>query len=212
MVAPKGPGATLRWRFQRGEGIPALIAVHRESSRGDAASLMLGWANAIGCARAALLRTTFAAEAESDLFGEQAVLCGGMLGLIRSAFDVLVDAGYPPEVAYIECCHELKQVADLVYERGLLGMTQAISNTAEFGAYEAAGVIADDATRDRLRAILADVRSGAFAQRMMADHACGAAKIESHRRDLADDQIEQASATVRSYMPFLQQGDTSDSQ
>ncbi|MFZ9882596.1 MAG: ketol-acid reductoisomerase, partial [Phycisphaerales bacterium] len=135
LVAPKGPGATLRARFEEGRGIPALVAVERENAAGEARSLALAWAAGIGCARSGLIETTFAAEAESDLFGEQAVLCGGLLALVHEAYALLVEAGYPPEVAYIECCHEVKQVADLLYARGPDGMRRAISDTAEFGAF-----------------------------------------------------------------------------
>ncbi len=204
MVAPKGPGATVRMRFERGEGIPALLAVKQASLSGDSERLALGWAAGIGSARAAIIRTTFAAEAESDLFGEQAVLCGGMIGLMRAAFETLVQAGFAPEIAYLECCHEVKQVADLMYERGLVGMTKAISNTAEFGMHEAASRIVDDATRERMRALLADVQSGDFARRVEADHDAGLRWLLSQREALGASDIEHASAQVRSFMPFLQ--------
>ena len=210
MVAPKGPGTTLRQRFELGQGIPALFAVHQESTRANAEQLGLAWASGIGSARAAIIRTTFAAEAESDLFGEQAVLCGGMTGLILAAFETLVEAGYPPELAYIECCHEVKQVADLVYERGLGGMMQAISNTAEFGAYHAAPKLVDDAMRHKMHAILEDIRSGAFAKQMSDDHAAGSPWINAQRTALRDHGIEQASRVVRSYMSF--QTDSSSQQ
>ena len=137
MVAPKGPGTTLRDRYTAGQGLPCLLAVDRESSRNDARALALAWANAIGSARAGIIVTTFRDETETDLFGEQAVLCGGMTSLILAAFETLVEAGYPAELAYLECCHEVKQIADLVYQRGIAGMMQAISNTAEFGAMQA---------------------------------------------------------------------------
>jgi ketol-acid reductoisomerase len=132
LVAPKGPGATLRARFEEGLGIPALVAVERENAAHTARSFALAWGAGIGCARSGLIATTFAAEAESDLFGEQAVLCGGLLALVHESYALLIEAGYSPEVAYIECCHEVKQVADLLYARGPDGMRRAISDTAEF--------------------------------------------------------------------------------
>jgi ketol-acid reductoisomerase len=203
MVAPKGPGATLRARYARGEGIPCLFAVHQDSAAGDAEALGLAWAAGIGCARAAIVRTTVADETETDLFGEQAVLCGGMTALMIAAFETLVEAGYPPALSYMECCQEVKQVADLVYERGLSAMMRAISNTAEFGAWDAGDVVVDDAVRGRMRDLLADVRSGVFAERLIADHAAGAPRLDSCRAALAAAPVEAAGADVRSWMPWL---------
>ncbi len=203
LVAPKGPGTTLRERYQRGQGIPALIAVERESPRGDARSLALAWANGIGCARAGILETTFAHETETDLFGEQTVLCGGLMGLVVAAFETLVAAGYPPELAYIECCHEVKQVADLVYARGLSGMRAAISNTAEFGAFTAAPRVVDEGVRRTFAAILDEIRDGRFATRMLADHAAGDPWFAAQRREGERHPIEEAGERVRSLMPWL---------
>ena len=209
MVAPKGPGRTLRARFQAGLGIPCLFAVHQQApppadgpgaGAADAEAIGLAWAHGIGCARAAVVYTTVADETETDLFGEQSVLCGGMTELILAAFGVLVEAGYPPELAYLECCHEVKQVADLVYERGLSGMTSAISNTAEFGAYASGPVVVDEATRARLRGILDRVRDGSFAATLRADHARGFPWFEERRRILREHPIEAAGSTVRSWM------------
>ncbi len=203
MVAPKGPGTTLRMRYERGEGIPCLFAVHQESSPQNAEKLGLAWANAIGCARAAIVYTTFAHETETDLFGEQTVLCGGMTELILAAFETLVEQGYPPELAYLECCHEVKQVADLVYEHGLAGMMQRISNTAEFGAYSAGPIIIDDHVRQNIREILKSIRNGAFAESLCKDHSRGFPWFEQQRQKLRQHPVEPAGSAVRAMMPWL---------
>ena len=203
LLAPKGPGTTVRERFLMGQGIPALMAVHRENKAQTARSLATAWGAGIGCTRSGLLETTFAAEAESDLFGEQAVLCGGVIGLIEAAYEIAIAAGYPPEVAYIECCHELKQVTDLLYARGPDGMRRAISDTAEFGAFVAARTLIDDGVRARMSALLTDVRSGAFAARFMRDYNDGHREFECWRADARAHPIEAASARVRALMPWL---------
>jgi ketol-acid reductoisomerase len=203
LVAPKGPGATVRARYEEGRGIPALVAVERENARGEARALALAWAAGIGCARCGLIETTFAAEAESDLFGEQAVLCGGLLALVHEAYALLIEAGYPPEVAYIECCHEVKQVADLLYARGPDGMRRAISDTAEYGAFVAEKTLVDEHLRAKLRGLLADVRSGAFARRFMQDHDGGHPEFGAWRRAASGHPIEAPSARVRAMMPWL---------
>lgn len=203
MVAPKGPGTTLRHRFLDGHGIPCLLAVHQQSTTGDAESLALAWANGIGCARSGIIYTTFADEAETDLFGEQAVLCGGMTWLILAAFETLVEAGYPPELAYLECCHEVKQVADLVYERGIAGMTKAISNTAEFGAYDAGPKVVDDHVRASMQAMLEQIRSGEFAMKMNTDHSTGFHWFAQQRETIQKHAIEAAGRRVRALMPWL---------
>jgi ketol-acid reductoisomerase len=203
LVAPKGPGTTLRERFVRGQGIPALVATHQESPQGDARALALAWANGIGCARAGILETTFAHETETDLFGEQTVLCGGLMGLVVTAFETLVNAGYPPELAYIECCHEVKQVADLVYARGLAGMRAAISNTAEFGAFTAAPRVVDESVRGEFLRILEAIRDGSFARRMLDDHAAGDQWFNAQREASAKHPIERAGERVRALMPWL---------
>ncbi len=203
LVAPKGPGTTLRERYVQGQGIPALIAVEQESPRSDARSLALAWANGIGSARAGILETTFAHETETDLFGEQTVLCGGLTGLVVAAYETLVAAGYPPELAYIECCHEVKQVADLVYHRGLAGMRAAISNTAEFGAFEAADRIASPAVRAEFRRVLEEIRSGAFARRMIEDHDRGGVWLDAQRVASRQHPIESTGERVRALMPWL---------
>jgi len=208
MVAPKGPGTTLRARYEAGQGIPGLLAVHqeRDASDGGATALDLAraWAAAIGCGRAGVVRTTFEAEAVTDLFGEQAVLCGGMMGLAQAAFETLVEAGYPPLLAYTECVHEIKQVADLLYARGPAGMRRAISNTAEFGAYRAAPEIADEHVRATMRRLLDEIRSGRFTCRMQADHDAGAPWFRAARTAAAEHPMERAGAEVRALMPWLE--------
>ncbi|MBL9149493.1 MAG: ketol-acid reductoisomerase [Phycisphaerae bacterium] len=203
LVAPKGPGTTLRERFLRGQGIPALVAVEQDSPTGDARARALAWANGIGSARAGIVETTFAHETETDLFGEQTVLCGGLSALVLAAFETLVEAGYPPDLAYIECCHEVKQVADLVYSRGLAGMRAAISNTAEFGTFVAEPRLATDALRTEFKKILDEIRNGSFARRMVDDHAGGDRWLASERARLAAHPIEKAGERVRSLMPWL---------
>jgi ketol-acid reductoisomerase len=203
LVAPKGPGTTLRERYAEGLGIPGLVAVAQENGDRTARSFALAWANGIGCARAGVLETTFAAETETDLFGEQTVLCGGLAGLVVAAYETLVEAGYPPELAYIECCHEVKQVADLVYARGLAGMRAAISNTAEFGSFEAEAKVAGPAVRAVFASILAEIRDGSFARRLVADHADQDRWLNERRRLSRQHPIEETGERVRSLMPWL---------
>ncbi len=203
LVAPKGPGATVRARFSEGRGIPALFAVERENAANSARAMALAWGAGIGCARCGLIEASFAAEAESDLFGEQAVLCGGLMALVHESFALLLEAGYSREVAYIECCHEVKQVADLLYARGPDGMRRAISDTAEFGAFVAEEALVDDHLREKLRALLGDVRSGAFARRFMKDHDAGHPQFAAWRAASREHPIEGASAQVRALMPWL---------
>ena len=208
MVAPKGPGTTLRARYQQGQGIPALLAVQQERDAvgggPTAHALACAWAAGIGCGRAGVVRTSFEAEAVTDLFGEQAVLCGGMMGLAQAAFETLVEAGYPPLLAYTECVHEIKQVADLLYARGPAGMRRAISNTAEFGTYRAAPAIADEHVRTTMRRRLGEIRSGAFTRRMQSDHDAGAPWFRAAREAAAAHPMERAGADVRALMPWLE--------
>ena len=203
LVAPKGPGATLRARFEEGLGIPALFAVERENAAQTARAFALAWGAGIGCARSGLIEASFAAEAESDLFGEQAVLCGGLLALVHESYALLVEAGYSPEVAYIECCHEVKQVADLLYARGPDGMRRAISDTAEYGAFVAERAMADPALRARLQGLLRDIQDGTFARHFMDDYAKGHPGFNAWRREASGHPIEAASANVRALMPWL---------
>ena len=205
MVAPKGPGTTLRARFLEGQGIPALVAVHQESQAGLDRARALAWANGIGCVRAGLIMTTFADECRTDLFGEQAVLCGGMTWLVLAAYEALVARGYPPELAYLECCHEVKQVADLMYERGISGMMEAISNTAEYGAHLVGPEIQQAiASPDLLRTVLDRIESGAFASTMLEEYRTGFEAFNAARQHLRDHPIEAAGRSVRALMPWLQ--------
>jgi ketol-acid reductoisomerase len=203
LVAPKGPGETLRRLFCEGRGLPCLFAVHQDSPAGDAEAVGLAWAAAIGAARSAILFTTFSDETETDLFGEQAVLCGGLSALVRAAFEALVEAGYPPELAYLETCHEVKQVADLIYRHGLAGSCRSISATAEFGAYRAGERLIDGGCRERLRELLEEIRDGTFAAALRGDHERGFPWFSAQRSRALDHPMERAGDTVRSYMPGL---------
>lgn len=202
MVAPKGPGTLLRSLFVEGKGLPALMAVSQDAS-GHARKSALAWAAGIGSLRAAVVETTFAAETETDLFGEQVVLCGGLTALTKAAFETLVEAGYEPEFAYLECVHELKQVADLLYERGLTGMREAISNTAEYGDHTRGPRIVPDSVRREMRCILGEIRSGAFAQEWMAEARAGGKHLRGMREADRTSAYEKAGAAVRSLMPWL---------
>ncbi len=200
MIAPKGPGTLLRSSFEQDLGIPALMAIHQNAT-GNAKQTALAWAAGIGCARAAIIETTFAEETETDLFGEQVVLCGGLTALCKAAFETLVDAGYTPEFAYLECVHELKQVADLLYARGLSGMRDAISNTAEYGDLTRGPRIINEHVRAEMRSVLAEVRNGAFAKEWIAEHRSGGKQFQKLYVADTDKAFENAGATVRSWMP-----------
>ena len=204
MVAPKGPGKTVRDRFVMGQGIPSLFAVHADGVNAiNTRALGLAWANGIGSLRAAIIETTFAAEAETDLFGEQSVLCGGMLALVKVAYETLVDAGYPPMLAYIECCHELKQVADLMYARGPSGMRDAISTTAEFGAFDAEHILLTEQLRADFKRILTSVQDGTFAGRFQSDANDGFARLKKMQDAAQSHPIEAAGRAVRALIPWL---------
>lgn len=210
MVAPKGPGALVRSLYAQGRGVPALMAVHQDVS-GRARSKALAWADAIGATRAGVVETTFQIETETDLFGEQAVLCGGLSALMQAGFETLVEAGYPPEFAYLECVHELRQIADLIYRHGLAGMRRRISNTAEYGDVTRGPRIIDDHVRARMREILAEVRNGRFAREWLAEARAGSPTLTKTRSGEATDgtgdgpsaSFERAGAFVRSLMPWL---------
>ena len=206
MVAPKGPGKTVRDRFVMGQGIPCLFAVHANGANAEnTRALGLAWANGIGSLRAAIIETTFAAEAETDLFGEQSVLCGGMLALVKVAYETLVEAGYPPMLAYIECCHELKQVADLMYARGPSGMRDAISTTAEFGALDAEHILLTEQLRADFKRILNSVQDGTFAARFQRDADDGFARLKKMQEAALQHPIEAAGRAVRALIPWLKE-------
>lgn len=202
MVAPKGPGTLLRSLYVQKKGLPALLAVHQNAS-GKAKEIALAWAKGIGSTRAGVVETTFACETETDLFGEQVVLCGGVSALTKAAFETLVEAGYEQEFAYLECVHELKQVVDLLYERGLTGMRDAISNTAEYGDLTRGPRIIGDTVRREMKRVLDEIRSGAFAREWMKEHRGGGQNFRRlHDRDV-DTPYERAGREVRGLMPWL---------
>jgi ketol-acid reductoisomerase len=199
MVAPKGPGDVVRRLFTEGYGTPALIAVHQDAS-GRARELALAYAVGIGAGRAGILETTFREETETDLFGEQAVLCGGTAELIRAGFETLVEAGYQPECAYYECLHEMKLIVDLIYEGGLEHMRAVVSDTAEFGDYTRGRRVIDEHVRDEMRAILGDIQSGAFAREWIADMDAGESRLRSLRSEAAQTSLAQVGAELRGLM------------
>lgn len=202
MIAPKGPGALLRSLYVDGKGLPSLLAVHQDAT-GAARRTALRWAWGIGALRAGVIETTFAAETETDLFGEQVVLCGGVSALTKAAFETLVDAGYDAELAYIECVHELKQVVDLLYERGLAGMRDRISNTAEYGDLTRGPRLVTQQTREEMRRILQEVRSGAFAKEWIDEHRRGQPRFRQLYEADANSLYEKTGQWVRGLMPWL---------
>ena len=203
MVAPKGPGHRVRETYQEGQGVPALFAVHHDAS-GKARQVALSYAAGIGAGRAGILETTFAEETETDLFGEQAVLCGGVSALVKASFETLVEAGYQPEIAYFECLHELKLIVDLMYRGGLTYMRHSISDTAEYGDYVSGPRVVDARTRATMKQILEEVRSGAFAKRWIDENETGKKTFLATRAAERDLQIEKVGAELRSMMPFLE--------
>ncbi|HVV64013.1 MAG TPA: ketol-acid reductoisomerase [Rhizomicrobium sp.] len=201
LVAPAGPGAALRANYVNGEGYIGLFAIHRDVS-GSTKALALSYGSAIGCG-AGLIETTVREETETDLFGEQTVLCGGSSELVRAAFDTLVEAGYAPELAFFECLHQLKLLVDLMHTRGIAGMYRAISNTAEYGAYRAGPRVIGAETRAQMRGVLADIRSGAFAREWMMENAAGGGAFEALRQRAAAHPIEAVGERLRAMMPWL---------
>ena len=202
MVAPKGPGHLVRRTFTDGKGVPALIAVEQDP-QGNGKELALSYAAAIGGARAGVIPTTFEAETVTDLFGEQAVLCGGLEGLIMSGFEVLTEAGYEPEMAYFECLHEMKLIVDLIYEGGLANMNYSISDTAEFGGYLSGPRIIDEGAKDRMREVLKDIQSGSFTKRLVANVEGGNKELEGLRDKLSQHPIEKTGEELRDMMSWV---------
>jgi len=202
MVAPKGPGHLVRRQFTEGSGVPGLIAVEQDAT-GNARALALAYAKGIGCTRGGVIETTFKDETETDLFGEQAVLCGGASELVQAGFETLVEAGYDPEMAYFECLHELKLIADLMYEKGLAGMRYSISNTAEYGDYTRGKRVITDETRAAMRQILAEIQSGDFAREWIAENRAGQESFKRMRAEQADTQIEGVGGELRSHMDWI---------
>lgn len=202
LVAPKSPGDMLRNEYRAGRGVPALIGVHHDAS-GEALDLALAYADGLGCTRAGVLQTTFAAETETDLFGEQAVLCGGLSELVKAGFETLVEAGYDPQLAYFECLHEMKLIVDLVYTRGLSGMRAEVSDTAEYGDYVSGPRVIGDASRTAMKEILDEIQSGAFARKWIEEARCGGREFERLREQERAHAIESVGDALRSRMAWL---------
>ena len=202
MIAPKGPGHLVRRQFTEGSGVPGLVAVAQDAT-GAARSLALAYAKGIGCTRGGVIETTFKDETETDLFGEQAVLCGGASELVQAGFETLVQAGYDPEMAYFECLHELKLIVDLMYEKGITGMRHSISNTAEYGDYTRGKRVITEQTREAMRKILAEIQSGDFAREWIAENRAGQESFKRMRAEQADTQIEHVGAELRSHMDWI---------
>ena len=202
MIAPKGPGHTVRSEYQRGAGVPCLVAVDQDAS-GNAQDIALSYASAIGGGRAGIIETTFREECETDLFGEQAVLCGGLTSLIKAGFETLVEAGYAPEMAYFECLHEVKLIVDLIYEGGIANMRYSISNTAEYGDYISGPRLIDESVKERMKEVLDDIQSGRFARDWVLENAAGQASFKATRRREAEHQVEAVGAELRGMMPWI---------
>jgi len=202
MIAPKGPGHLVRSEYQRGGGVPCLMAIHQDSS-GKAKDLALSYASAIGGGKSGIIETTFKDECETDLFGEQSVLCGGLVELIKAGYETLVEAGYPPEMAYFECLHEVKLIVDLIYEGGIANMNYSISNTAEYGEYITGKKIIDEKTKERMKEVLKDIQTGKFAKQWMDENKNGQKNFLKMRKELADHPIEKVGKKLRSLMPWI---------
>jgi ketol-acid reductoisomerase len=202
MIAPKGPGHTVRSEYQRGGGVPCLVAVAQNSS-GNALEIALSYASAIGGGRAGVIETTFKEECETDLFGEQAVLCGGLTQLIQAGYETLVEAGYAPEMAYFECLHEVKLIVDLIYEGGMANMRYSISNTAEYGDYTRGPRIVTAETKAEMKRVLDDIQSGRFARDWVLENKAGQASFKAMRRRAAEHPIEQVGEKLRAMMPWI---------
>jgi len=202
MVAPKGPGHTVRSEYLKGGGVPSLIAIHQNAT-GNAKAIALSYASANGGGRAGIIETNFREETETDLFGEQAVLCGGASALVQAGFETLVEAGYAPEMAYFECLHELKLIVDLMYEGGISTMRYSISNTAEYGDYVTGPRIVTEETKKEMKRVLTDIQTGKFARDFVLENQAGQPLLKARRRLGAEHQIEQVGAQLRSMMPWI---------
>jgi ketol-acid reductoisomerase len=202
MVAPKGPGHTVRSEYLRGAGVPSLVAIGQDAS-GAALELALSYASGLGAGRSGIIETTFREECETDLFGEQTVLCGGLTSLILAGYETLIEAGYAPEMAYFECLHEVKLIVDLIYEGGIANMRYSISNTAEYGDYTRGPRIIDSSVKARMKEVLEDIQSGRFAKEWMLENAAGQPSFKALRRRAADHPIEQVGERLRGMMPWI---------
>jgi ketol-acid reductoisomerase len=202
MIAPKGPGHTVRSEYQKGGGVPCLVAIDQNPS-GNALEIALAYASAIGGGRAGIIETNFREECETDLFGEQAVLCGGLTALIQAGFETLVEAGYAPEMAYFECLHEVKLIVDLIYEGGIANMRYSISNTAEYGDYTRGPRVVTDETKKEMKKILNEIQTGQFVRDFMQENAVGQPSFKAMRRRSAEHQIEEVGGKLRAMMPWI---------
>ena len=211
MVAPKGPGHIVRAQYQEGKGVPALIAIQKGSSQ-DAKKIALAWAKGIGSTRAGVIQTTFREETETDLFGEQAVLCGGASALVEAGFETLVEAGYQPEMAYFECLHELKLIVDLMVESGISGMRFSISETAEYGDYTRGPKVIGKPSRNAMKKILTDIQNGKFAREWIREAANGYPNYKQYQKDSVKHPIEKTGARLRSLMPWVKKRDIKGAQ
>ena len=205
MVAPKGPGHTVRAEYERGAGVPCLLAVNQDAT-GGAQEIGLAYAAAIGGGRAGIIETTFKEECETDLFGEQVVLCGGLTSLIQMGFETLVEAGYAPEMAYFECVHEVKLIVDLIYEGGIANMRYSVSNTAEYGDYTCGPRIIDESTRVKMKAVLDDIQSGRFTRDWVLENTAKQASFKAMRRRAAGHELEAVGEKLRAMMPWIAEG------
>jgi ketol-acid reductoisomerase len=204
MIAPKGPGHTVRGHYQEGRGVPCLVAVHADPS-GDSLQTALAYASAIGGGRAGIIETNFREETETDLFGEQAVLCGGLTALMTAGYETLVEAGYAPEMAYFETIHEVKLIVDLIYEGGIANMRYSVSNTAEYGDLTRGPVVIDEAVKARMKDVLGQIQRGEFAREFILEKRAGNASFDALRRRGAEHDLEQVGAKLRGLMPWLQE-------
>ena len=204
MIAPKAPGHLVRRQFVEGHGVPGLVAVHQDAT-GNARDLVLAYAKGIGCTRAGVIETSFREETETDLFGEQSVLCGGVTELVRAGYETLVEAGYDPRLAYFECLHELKLIVDLMYEKGITGMRYSISNTAEYGDLTRGKKVVGEPTREAMKKILADIQSGDFAREWIAENNAGQENFQRLREEGKNHQIEREGKELRSMMDWIDQ-------
>ena len=202
LVAPKGPGHLVRRQFLEGSGVPGLVAL-AQNPTGNALALTLAYAKGIGCTRGGVIETTFKDETETDLFGEQAVLCGGVTELVRAGYETLVDAGYDPRLAYFECMHELKLIVDLMYEKGIAGMRYSISNTAEYGDLTRGKRVIGSESRDAMKQLLSEIQSGDFAREWIAENRAGQENFKRMRAEQADSQVEHVGAELRSHMDWI---------
>ena len=204
MIAPKGPGHTVRAEYQRGAGVPVLMAIHQDAS-GNAHDLCLSYGSAIGGGRAGIIETTFREECETDLFGEQSVLCGGLVELMKAGFETLVEAGYAPEMAYFECVHEVKLIVDLIYEGGIATMNYSISNTAEYGEYKSGPRVVTPETKAEMKRILDDIQAGRFVKDWMLENRVNQTSFKAMRAKMAAHPIEDIGAKLRAMMPWIKQ-------